>query len=267
MIAYLSYFKLQLKVGLQYRVSALAGISTQFFWGILNIMIYQAMYQHAKAPIEMNYRQLVIYLWLNQAFFALIYVKSKDSEIISSIKDGTVAYELCRPYSLYSWWYLKLLAKKYASVSLRFLPIVLVAFFIPAGYGLSLPPSLSSFVLFLFTLGLGSLVLVGINMIVQILSFFTNHDGGISSIIYLLVELLSGAVIPIPLMPNFLKSIANVLPFRFIGDLAFRIYAGNILLKEAIISVGIQLFWIFILIFLGHCLMKWATKRVVIQGG
>ena len=154
MIGYLSYFRTQIITGLQYKVAALAGLCTQFFWGFLYVMIYQAFYSHADNS-TINFNELVTYVWLNQAFFALIYIRMKDSDILNSIKTGTVAYELCRPYDLYNWWYIKMIAKKYASVLLRFLPIIVVAFLLPKPYALSLPITPVSFILFLITLLLG----------------------------------------------------------------------------------------------------------------
>ena len=42
---YFSFFRLRFAMGLQYRIAALAGISTQFFWGLMEIMIFRAFYQ------------------------------------------------------------------------------------------------------------------------------------------------------------------------------------------------------------------------------
>ena len=42
---YVSFFKLRFAMGLQYRVAALAGMATQFFWGGMNILIYRAFYE------------------------------------------------------------------------------------------------------------------------------------------------------------------------------------------------------------------------------
>ena len=266
MTGYLSYFKLQIITGLQYKVAAIAGLCTQFFWGFLYVMIYQAFYSHADNS-TINFTELVTYVWLNQAFFALIYIRMKDSDILNSIKTGTVAYELCRPYDLYNWWYIKMIAKKYASLFLRFLPIILVSFLLPKPYALTLPKSPLSFTLFLITLVLGSLVLTAILMIIQSITFFTYNEGGISQILFLIAELLAGAFLPLPLMPDIIQKISYCLPFRLVGDLPFRVYSGNININDALINIGFQLFWIFMLIVIGKCIMKYALKKVVIQGG
>ena len=69
MKAYFSVFKLRLIYGLQYRAAALAGVATQFFWGIMHIMIYEAFYANA-ARLRQFPEQLCI-IWLQHVFFLL----------------------------------------------------------------------------------------------------------------------------------------------------------------------------------------------------
>lgn len=266
MIGYISYFKIQVISGLQYKAAALAGLSTQFFWGFLYVMVYQAFYSYTNNS-TISFNELVTYVWLNQAFFALIYIRAKDNEILNSIKTGTVAYELCRPYKIYSWWYIKILSKRYASVILRFLPIIIISLLLPKPFNLSFPDSNISFIFFLVSLLLGSFILVGINMIVHTLTFFTTHDDGIASMLFLVAEFLSGAFLPLPLMPNIFQKISYFLPFRLIGDLPFRIYSGNINIENALVNIGFQFIWIILLIIIGFSIMKMSLKKVSIQGG
>jgi ABC-2 type transport system permease protein len=263
---YLSHFKLQLLTGLQYRTAALAGISTQFFWGFLYCMVYQAFYSHTSID-SMSFKELISYVWLNQALFSLVVLRMKDNEVLESIRSGTVAYELCRPYDLYCWWYLKFLAKRYASAALKFIPVIVLAFLLPKPYNLSLPYSFSSFILFLISLLLGSFIIASINMIIHSISFFTLQDKGITSIINTTGELLSGLYLPIPLLPLFIISISEYLPFRLIGDLPFRIYSNNISGMYALKSITLQIIWIILLFIIGKLIMKKALKKVCIQGG
>jgi len=266
MSGYLSYFKSVLITRLQYRAAALAGLSTQFFWGFLYCMVYQAFYSHASID-SISFQELICYVWLNQALFSLIIIRSKDGELIKTIKEGTVAYELCRPYDLYWWWYLKLIAQRYGAVVLRLIPVILLAVLLPAPYNLTAPISFNAFLMFLITLFLGSLIIVGINLIIHSLSFFTMQDKGISSIINTIGELLSGFAVPLPLLPNLIINISEYLPFRLIGDLPFRIYSGNIAGTYAIKCIILQIIWVILLIIIGRIIMKKALKKVSIQGG
>lgn len=266
MKAYFSYFKKELQVGLQYRSAALAGLTTQFFWAILYILVYESFYFHAKVD-SINFKELMCYVWLNQAFFSLIILSFKDRKITRDIKNGTVAYELCRPYDLYWWWFIHHITKRYASCLLRCLPILIVAFIIPSPYGLSFPVSFEAFIMFLITLLLGTIIITAIGMIIVVITFFTYSDTGISSIIYSIGGLLSGFDIPIPLMPTFLIAICEYLPFRLIFDLSNRIYSGNIGFVYGLKGIILQLIWAIVLIAFGKILMKVALRKVSIQGG
>ncbi len=207
------------------------------------------------------------YVWLNQAFFYLILIAIKDEQIIEQIKNGTVAYELCRPYDLYWWWYLKHLSKRYAGCLLRCFPVIILALLLPKPYNLSLPISILAFILFLLALFLGSLLITSICMLINIITFFTYNDKGISSIIYTIGNLLSGIDVPLPLLPVILLTLTEYLPFRLISDLAVRIYSGNINISYGIKSIILQLIWILILVIIGRLLMKKALSKVSIQGG
>lgn len=266
MKAYYRYFKSELMVGLQYRAAAVAGLSTQFFWGIILSFIYTSFYQHTSIA-NFSVEQAMCYVWLNQAFFRLTYPSIKDNEIMEQIKNGTVAYELCRPYDLYWWWYLKMLSKRYASCMLRCLPVLVFAALLPKEYRLTAPTSLEALLLFIITLFLGTIIITGINMIIQSISFFTNEDKGIASIFYTIMSLLSGVSIPLPFLPDIINVVNYVLPFRLINDLSYRIYSGNIGLNSILINLLMQIGWIMILILIGKMIMKKVLQKASIQGG
>ena len=178
-----------------------------------------------------------------------------------------MAYELCRPYDLYWWWYLKHLAKRYSGCALRCIPVIIFAFLLPKPYGLSLPYSIESLFLFIIAIILGSFITASIAMIVQIIAFFTYQDKGISSLIYIIQGLLQGFDIPLPLLPVLFIAITEYLPFRLISDLSQRIYSGNIGISYGIQSIILQIIWIVLLVLFGRLLMKKALKKVSIQGG
>ena len=82
-----------------------------------------------------------------------------------------------------------------------------------------------------------------------------------------IAEILAGQVIPIPLFPAFLRTIAVVLPFAYISDFSFRIYSGNITGVAIGQGLIVQITWLIILIILGLVLSNKILKRVSVQGG
>ena len=137
----LSMFRMKLLAGMQYRAAAWAGIATQFFWGFMLIMIYEAFYRSSDAVPPMTLEQTCRYIWLQQAFLHLTRMWAKDAEVLELIRTGGVAYELCRPVDLYGLWYARFLGQRLSGAALRCLPVLLVSCFLPAPYRMTLPPS------------------------------------------------------------------------------------------------------------------------------
>lgn len=267
MKSYLSYFKLKFITGLQYRSAALAGISTQLFFGFVYIFVYVAFYESGSDNLPMPLEQLTSYLWLCQAFFAIIYLWYKDKDILNLIKTGNIAYELCRPQDLYFMWYFKILGERLSSLMLRVFPVVLIAVLLPNPYNLDLSISFNTLIIFLISLVLSTILMTSLILLYHIICLFTLDEKGVVNIFMVVSDLLSGLVIPIPFFPKYLQNINNFLPFRYISDFPFRLYVGNISINEGYIGIVMQVIWIIILIILGRILTKKALKKAVIQGG
>ena len=268
MKSYLNYFKLRLITNLQYRSAALAGILTQLFFGFLYIMLYLALYESnegVSAPMDWN--SLISYLWLQQAFFALTFPFIKDGELLKMIQNGNLAYELIRPQSFYLKFYIKMLAERIVSTFLRCIPILIIGLLLPYPYKLYLPPTLSNFLMFAVSLIFSCLLVTSLSLIVHIITMFTLDSRGVSSAYSVIAEVFMGAVIPIPFFPLWMKKIANILPFRFIGDFPYRVYSGNISILEGKTLLLGSFIWIIASIILGYKLSKYALKKAVIQGG
>lgn len=264
---YISFFKLKFATGLQYKAAAIAGLATQIFFGFVFIMVYVAFYGSGTNDVDITLRELIQYMWLGQAFFSLIFVWHKDNEILNMIKNGNVAYELCRPQNLYVMWFVRILASKLSSVVLRCIPLLIIAFLLPAPYNLSLPINFTAFIFFVITLTLSSLLVTALVAFLYLLIFYSIDSKGIMGVYCSIAEILAGQVIPIPLFPAFLKSIAVVLPFAYISDFSFRIYSGNITGGAIGQGLIVQLTWLIILIILGLLLSNKILKKVSVQGG
>lgn len=267
MRAYLSYFKLKFISGLQYRQAAYAGIATQFFFGFVYIMIYVAFYQSGGKSLPMELPQLITYVWLNQAFFALICQFYKDSELFTLIKTGNISYEFSRPKSIYFLWYFKILGQRLATVVLRFFPLFIVTFLLPEPYNFGMPISPLAFLIFIISMIIGTLLITALTVFYPIITLVTLNEKGITNILIVIADLFSGIGIPLVFFPKLLLKVSSVLPFQYISDLPFRIYVGNIPVSACIKPMIIQFIWLILLILIGQLLLRIIIKRVEVQGG
>ena len=134
---YISYFRMWLVMGLQYRAAAFGGVVTQFFWGFMEIAAMHAFMESDPSAYPMTMEATCSYIWFQQAFIAMLSARIFDGEILESVRSGNIAYELCRPVRIYDLWFFRSTASRLSGAGLRCLPILLVAVFLPKSYRLS----------------------------------------------------------------------------------------------------------------------------------
>jgi len=264
---YLSFFRIRLINGLQYRAAAWAGVVTQFTWGGLTLLMFWAFYQNGQNIFPMTFSELSSYIWLQQALLALYMAWYFDNDIFDTITSGNISYELCRPVDIYTMWFTKNMAVRLSRALLRSMPILIVAVFLPKPFNISPPASVLSGLLFLISMILGFLVLIAFSMLIYISTFYTMSPLGIRILVTSVVELLAGGIIPIPFFPQSLQTIINVLPFASMQNTPFLIYNGYFEGNDILLSMLLQIGWVITLMLLGRVLMRKALRKVVIQGG
>ncbi len=264
---YISFFRMRFLAGLQYRAAAFAGVITQFAWGFMELLVFRAFYEVNPEVFPMTREALSSYIWLQQALLALFMTWFLENDIFHTITDGGIAYELCRPADLYDMWFFRSMANRLSKAVLRCFPILVVASFLPAPYGMRLPVSLQAGLWFLITGFLGFLVVVAFCMLVYIATFYTYSPVGIRMVAISMVEFLSGAIIPLPFLPEGLRQLVELLPFASMQNVPLRVYSGDISGLEIYARAGLQLFWVISLVWFGKWLTAAALKRIVVQGG
>jgi ABC-2 type transport system permease protein len=96
---------------------------------------------------------------------------------------------------------------------------------------------------------------------------WTISGQGVATLLPAAVWCLSGMVIPLPLLPDWVQPILWVLPFRGMMDIPFRIYMGNIPPGQWALMLGQQAAWTAGLICLGRWVLRRGLRRLVVQGG
>lgn len=254
-------------MGLQYRAAAFGGISTQFAWGFMEIMIFRAFYRADPGSFPMSFSATASYIWLQQAFLALFATWIVEQEIFDTIVNGNIAYELCRPLSIYNMWFSRSIATRLSKAVLRCFPILAVAVFVPAPYGISPPASWKHFIVFLATMLLGLAMTVSFCVLVYILAFFTISPQGLQMIFVSLTDFFAGALIPLPFFPEKMQRFMELLPFAAMQNVPLRIYGGSMTNSEIQKAIFLQCFWLVTVTALGKLLCLLAQKRVTVQGG
>lgn len=264
---YLSFFRIRFTAGFQYRAAALAGIATQFFWGLMEIRMFMAFYRTDPAAFPMGIDAVASYVWLQQATLAMFMMWIFDNSIFEEIKNGGVAVSLCRPCGIYPMWFAQNVSMRLSRAIMRAIPIFVVTAFLPAPYHISLPDSPVVLPLFALSLVLGFIVVIAFSMLVYISAFYTLDVSGTRIIVAMVAEFCSGAVIPLPFLPDGARRVLDLLPFASMQSTPFLIWGGSISGTDTLMAIALQIFWAVVLIIAGNLWMRQALKKVVLQGG
>lgn len=264
---YLSFFRMRFIHNLQYRAAALSGIATQFIWGFMEIFLFRAFYESEAGAFPMTFPALVNYIWLQQAFLSLFMTWFWESELFESITNGNVVYELCRPTRLYHMWFIRGLAVRLSKAVMRCFPVLILSFLLPAPIGMTLPPDLETFAWFSLSMLLAWFNVTAFGMVVYMTAFYTISAQGLRLLVTSLSEFLSGAVIPLPFLPDRIRKLVELLPFAAMQNAPFLIYSGDLSGSDMVRSLWLQALWLVVLVTAGQLLEIRALRRVVVQGG
>ena len=271
MSAYVGYFAARFRTQLQYRAAAWAGIGTQVFFGMVRVMIFDALYRSSIISQPMTHEETMSYIWLGQALLMLIPFRL-DFELVHGIRNGNVVYEMARPVSLHRVWLARAVADRFGPALLRCVPQVLFSVVVLRLLGLghlalSAPASGTAFALFVFSIAIGTLVSAALSVLMTSVMFWTISGDGIMAIGLSAMWLLSGIEIPLLMFPEWFQPVLNFLPFRAMIDIPFRIYVGNIGVDGALGAIASQIGWLVALIGAGAWSIRAGMRRLVVQGG
>ena len=263
MKAYLSAFRMRLRLELQYRGAVLGGVICQVFFGLILIAVYRALY--AGKPQAMPLSDITSYVWLQQAFFRMLL--ASDPDLLDKIRTGSIAYDLCRPLDLYGFYYARILAQKLTGSLLRAVPMLIFAFLLPEGWGLALPASPAALLWGLAALVLGLFCVSALENITMGFTMRTLDSRGMQAMLNLLMMVLAGNILPLTLFPDSWQRVITLLPYAQLLDAPIRLYTGETALSAAPGILLIQAAWTAALVGLGILFWRKNQKRLVIQGG
>ena len=263
MRGYISVFKMRLRMELQYRGAMIGGILCQMFFGIVLVALYNALYEGKpqSVPIE----NIATYVWLQQAFFRMLL--ATDPDLLDKIRSGDISYDLCRPVNMYGFYYARIMAQKLMGSLMRAIPMLVMAAFLPKGWGVSAPTSALGLLTAIPALFLGLLCICALENITMAFTMRTLDPRGMQSLLNLLMITLSGNLLPLTLFPDSWQRVIRFFPYSQLMDAPIRLYTGDFAASDAIGIYALQGFWAVVLIALGMNMWNANKKRMIVQGG
>jgi ABC-2 type transport system permease protein len=240
------------------------------FMGILNTLIrififfgiYKALYGSNTEVDGITMSMVTTNFVLSMGLEAVFYVN--DFYLPDKIGNGSIATELLLPISFKGRMIADNMGNAVFKLVYHFVPALIVS---ALTMGIEKPHSVSMLLLFIISAFLGYGVLWTISFVVQVLSFWLINVWSIVTIKNVFVNVLSGSMIPLWFMPEWMSGIVEYSPFSSIYFTPVQIYLGQLSYEDIAYKCGLQLVWIGIIYMIGNLLWAKGKKKLVVQGG
>ncbi len=247
-----------------YRTAAVAGAFTNSVFGLIRASLLLSAITTAGGAIGgYSATEAATYVWLGQALLAPLGLFG-TAELANRVKSGDIAVDLSRSVNLTASYWAQDLGRAAFDVLPRGLPPLIVGALVT---GLAMPgspgPYLLGFVSILAAVSLNFLGFFAINL----LSFWVLEIRGFWMLYMVVMNLLSGFLVPVTWFPGWLLDFARATPFPSMLQTPVDILAGRTDGGESLAMVGIQLLWLAVLLIIVQMMVRFGSRRLVVQGG
>lgn len=207
--------------------------------------------------------QMISYYFIFEAISHMsVYYRRLPYTIWNEITNGEVSKFICRPISYITYQFFYGFGYTYYS-SIICIPMILLASFI---YLIELG-NLNSIIFFVISMLLGIVITFYIYILIGFLTFWTESIFGYRDLILHIGGILSGSVIPLLFMPEWLQNISMLLPFRYMVYEPITLLINNFTYQDMLGVLTRQTIYIILLSLATQMIWNKGVKRYEAQGG
>ncbi len=248
---------------LAYRARYYVGVLTYLFNVAVYYFIWRAVFRHSATVVGLSLPEMITYVavgWTIRSF----YFNEIDRDIAAQVQEGRLAMNLIRPVDFQTVMIADAAGQSAFRAVLFTLPIGIV---IGLAFPVHPPVSLPAAALFLVSAALSFFLVAAINFLVGLTAIRTKSILGILRAKYLIVELLSGLLIPTTLFPEPFRTALLASPFPHINYTPASLYLGKLTGVAAARMLLLQAAWTLALLAAGQFVWRRSRARITIQGG
>lgn len=248
---------------LTYRAATLAGLVTNFFFGILRASILVALYGVQTEVQNISLQGAVTYAAMTQAVIGYLSMFNWF-DLMRTVYTGEIGSDLLKPMNFISYWMAKDLGR--AIVQLIFRGVIVMA-----GYALIFdlvwPESAVQWLGFGVALILSWMISFLWRFLINLISFWTPNALGILRLLFTLSWFFSGFLMPLRFFPDWVIKLSYLTPFPHSLNTVVEIYLGVLQGPQILQAIAFQLLWILLLWAGSQLVLRAGVRRLVILGG
>jgi viologen exporter family transport system permease protein len=248
---------------LAFRARYYVGVLTYLFNVSVYYFLWRAVFRQGAVVAGMSLGDMVTYVavgWAVRSF----YFNEIDRELGTQVQEGKLAMNLIRPVDFQTVMIADAAGQSAFRAVLFTLPISVVLALV---FPIRPPASAIAAALFLVSAVLSFFLVAALNFLVGLVAIRSKSILGVLRAKYLLLELLSGLLIPTTLFPEPLRTVLFASPFPHINFTPAALYLGKAVGARAVGLLALQAAWTLALLAAGHVAWRRSRQRITIQGG
>ena len=250
---------------LQFRASVFVVVAGNLIYLLVIYNLWKAIYASVETETVngMTFTDTMIYLVLATAVFNFM-----EAFLVwdmgRSIQTGEIVLELLKPMRYESYKFYSQLGGTVVSFLTTFLPTFVVIELIT---GCAVPLG-ANLLYFIPAVVFGTIINFSIDFFVGTICLYSQSIWGINIMKEVTVLFFSGATVPIAFFPEWLRKIADVLPFQSIYNTPLRLLTdSSIAPLEALKLLGFQLMWVVLTLVISKLFWQVSLKKITVNGG
>jgi ABC-2 type transport system permease protein len=246
---------------LTYRTNFLLGLGGVLFQLVALLAVWRVLLRDSSVQ-GFTWPQMQAYLLVAFASGTLVSLLG-DFRMAFRIQSGLVALDLVKPVDYQRARF----AETLGGVWIELVVVGLVGGVTLAFTGGAVTPRPAALVLFLCSM----LLVIPLKFLIVYTStlacFWTQSFIGVQWARLAVMNLLSGALIPLAYLPGWLATIAQWSPFAGLTSTPALIFIGRIDMERGLLLVAVQLGWVIVLWFGARLVWRAAVRQLVVNGG
>lgn len=254
---YWAVFKITWQNSVEYRLEFLAHMIRGLIYLVVLIFIWRAIFNQVNSFGGYTLPTMITYLVMVR--FLHFANRGNVARMVSrEIKEGDLSTYLAKPISYLKLWFSFFWADRLFDAVFRFLLFFGFLFLLPDFFNLPSPDRLLWFILFLPISLLFNFI---VNVLLASFAFWVTDIRLFSTTVGLTFGFLSGELMPIDIMPGFLRKLAAFLPFQYTLYFPVKIYQGTLSGWEMLKGFAFALVWLLIAYWLLTVFWQRGLKR------
>jgi ABC-2 type transport system permease protein len=249
-----------------YRAATVAGAFTNTVFGVIIAYTYLALWEARPDLGGYGVAQALTFAWVAQALIAPVGLFGGFiiDDLSERVRTGAAAIDLHRPVSLLGLRLAEDVGRAAYHLLARGLPPMVVGAVL---FDLAWPDQLSTWVLAALSVALAVVVGFGLRYLLGLLAYWIIDVQGPAWVLVVLQLFFSGMMLPLVVFPDWLRTVADLLPFRCLIQIPIDVLLSEDTGTAVAPLIGVQLLWVGLLLGAGAALTRFAVRKVVVQGG